>query len=622
MYHTSDFDFELPSDLIASHPLERRDASRMLVVQSSPPLEGCPQGGVVRDTVNYHTLAFNPKLKQRARELRKSGSLPEALLWNEIKNKKLNGLDFDRQKIIGNYIVDFFCASKFLVIEIDDKTHEFKVEYDKARDEYLKSLNLHVIHVSAKAVLQDPHGVFAWLSNHPGTSCHPSNGGELVLSDKHIRDFLDYLRPGDVVVFNNSRVIPARFDADGYEITLHTAVDDGTWWGLCKKFNKINIGDKLTMADGTTITVMDKDDESGLLLRFNCDNVFDVLNRVGKMPLPPYMKREAEISDSTRYQTVYADPLGSMAAPTAGLHFTDELMHEIEARGAKIVKITLHVGAGTWMPVKTENLNEHKMHSEWCCITPEQADIINNATRVIAVGTTSLRTLESAAMSSPPLEGCPQGGVVRDTVNYRTLHFNSKLKQRARELRKAGSLPEALLWNEIKNKKLNGLDFDRQKIIGNYIVDFFCASKFLVIEVDDKTHDFKIDYDLARDEYLKSLNLTVIHVSAKDVLKDPHGVYKWLSNHPGTSCHPSNGGELPRVAPICQTTDIFITPGYKFRVVDVLLTNFHLPKSTLFMLVSAFSGLDEMKTAYAHAVAEKYRFFSYGDCCLLFRKDT
>ena len=301
------------------------------------------------------------------------------------------------------------------------------------------------------------------------------------IQDKHIRDFLGYLRPGDVVVFNNSRVIPARFNADGHEITLHTAVDDKNWWGLCKKFNKINIGDTLTMDDGTTVTVCDKDEESGLLLRFNCDNVFDVLGRIGKMPLPPYMKRDAEIADQTRYQTVYADPLGSMAAPTAGLHFTDELMAEIENRGAKIVKITLHVGAGTWMPVKTENLNEHKMHSEWCCITPEQADIINNATRVIAVGTTTLRTLESAARNAT-------GGV--------------------------------------------------------------------------------------------------------------------------------------RVAPICRTTDIFITPGYKFRAVDVLLTNFHLPKSTLFMLVSAFSGLDEMKTAYRHAVAEKYRFFSYGDCCLLFRKET
>lgn len=349
MLHTSDFDFELPPELIASHPLEKRDASRMLVVQSSPPLEGCPQGGV---------------------------------------------------------------------------------------------------------------------------------------ADKHIRDFLDYLQPGDVVVFNNSRVIPARFNASDHEITLHTAQNDHDWWGLCKKFNKINIGDILTMDDGTKIRVLDKDDESGLLLHFDCDNVFDVLNNVGKMPLPPYMKRDEEIADRERYQTVYAEPLGSMAAPTAGLHFTPELMSEIEARGAKIVKITLHVGAGTWMPVKTENLSEHKMHSEWCCITPEQSDIINNAKRVIAVGTTSMRTLESAAI-------------------------------RARE-----------------------------------------------------------------------------------------------------------AGAKTRVVPICDNTNIFITPGYKFGAVDVLLTNFHLPKSTLFMLVSAFAGLPEMKSAYAHAVAEKYRFFSYGDCCLLFRKDA
>ena len=311
------------------------------------------------------------------------------------------------------------------------------------------------------------------------------------VADKHIRDFLDFLQPGDVVVFNNSRVIPARFDAvdkDGnsHEITLHTATDDSkVWWGLCKKFNKIAIGERLTIVDGTEIEIVAHDDESGLKIRFHCDNVFDVLNAVGKMPLPPYMKREEEEADRERYQTVYADPIGSMAAPTAGLHFTDELMREIETRGATIVKITLHVGAGTWMPVKTENISEHKMHSEWCQITPEQADIINNAKRVIAVGTTSMRTLESAA---------------------------------------------------IDNRKLPA---DKQN---------------------------------------------------------------------------------KRIVPICRSTDIFITPGYRFGAVDVLLTNFHLPKSTLFMLVSAFAGLDEMKAAYAHAVAEKYRFFSYGDCCLLFKK--
>lgn len=307
------------------------------------------------------------------------------------------------------------------------------------------------------------------------------------IADKHIRDFLDYLQDGDVVVFNNSKVIPARFNASGHEITLHTAVSDKVWWGLCKKFNKINIDEVLTLDDGTQVKVLDKEDESGLKLEFLCDNVFAVLDKVGKMPLPPYMKREAETEDRERYQTVYADPVGSMAAPTAGLHFTPELMEEVEKRGAKIVKVTLHVGAGTWMPVKTEDLSQHKMHSEWCCITPAQADIINSAKRVIAVGTTSMRTLESAAMDNR-------------------------------------ALPE--------------------------------------------------------------------------------------------------GQRKPRIAPICRSTDIFITPGYKFGAVDVLLTNFHLPKSTLFMLVSAFAGLEEMKNAYAHAVADKYRFFSYGDCCLLFKKES
>lgn len=306
-------------------------------------------------------------------------------------------------------------------------------------------------------------------------------GGDIY--DKQVRDFLDYLKPGDVVVFNNSRVIPARFMADGiYEITLHTSSDDGCWWGLCKKFTKLKPGTVLTLDDGTKIEIVDQHPDSGLKIKFLCDDVFGVLDRVGKMPLPPYMKREEQLDDRERYQTVYASPLGSMAAPTAGLHFTPALLEQIQSRGAKIVNITLHVGAGTWMPVKTEDLSQHKMHSEWGCITAAQAEIINNANRVIAVGTTSLRLLESAAMCN-----C-------DTERYR------------------------------------------------------------------------------------------------------------------------------RVAPFCQTTDIFITPGYEFCAVDVLLTNFHLPKSTLFMLVSAFAGLSEMQAAYSHAVAEKYRFFSYGDCCLLFKK--
>lgn len=297
--------------------------------------------------------------------------------------------------------------------------------------------------------------------------------------DKNVRDFLDYLEPGDVVVMNNSRVIPARFMASGHEITLHTAVRPNVWLGLCKKFNKIKKTTILEMEDGTQIRVIGNS-EDGLLLKFLCDDPLAALERVGKMPLPPYMKREEELADRERYQTVYSRPVGSMAAPTAGLHFTPELISQIRERGAKIVYITLHVGAGTWMPVKTDDISEHKMHSEWGCITRDQARMINKAKRVIAIGTTSLRLLESAAR----------------------------------------------------------------------------------------------------------------------ICQDP----------------------TKRVAPFCETTDIFITPGYKFRAVDVLLTNFHLPKSTLFMLVSAFAGMENMRAAYSHAINEKYRFFSYGDCCLLFKE--
>ncbi|MDR2685813.1 MAG: tRNA preQ1(34) S-adenosylmethionine ribosyltransferase-isomerase QueA [Rickettsiales bacterium] len=301
--------------------------------------------------------------------------------------------------------------------------------------------------------------------------------------DDHIINLPNFLRPGDVLVINDSRVIPARFDAtatDGktYEITLHSA-QNGAWLGMCRGSNKINIGDKLTLGDETKIEVVGRDEDGSLEIKFLTNDVFATLDRVGHIPLPPYMKREDDADDRERYQTIYADPdrQGSFAAPTAGLHFTPELMAAVLASGAKIARITLHVGAGTFLPVRTDNISNHKMHAEFGEISAEAADLINSAKRVIAVGTTSLRLLESA--TSP----------------------------------------------------------------------------------------------------------------------------------------------LSRVKPFCGTTDIFITPGYKFRTADILLTNFHLPKSTLFMLVSAFAGAPEMKAAYAHAIREKYRFFSYGDCCLLYKKE-
>jgi S-adenosylmethionine:tRNA ribosyltransferase-isomerase len=308
-------------------------------------------------------------------------------------------------------------------------------------------------------------------------------------ADAHIKDFINFLRPGDVVVFNDSRVIPCRFDTGGgYEFTLHTKTDGG-WLALAKKFNKLKPGQRLKLTDGTEIEILDVRDESGVLIRFLCDDVFGTLERVGKIPLPPYIKRPADEDDRARYQTVFARAPGSMAAPTAGLHFTKEMIDEIKKR-ATVVNVTLHVGAGTWLPVKADDTKDHKMHKEFGIITGTQAETINAAKRVIAVGTTSLRLLESAAQFPSP------GGV------------------------------------------------------------------------------------------------------------------------------PRSGGKGSRVRAFDGATDIFITPGYRFKVADVLLTNFHLPKSTLFMLVCAFAGTDEMRAAYAHAVLEKYRFFSYGDCCLLFKREN
>ena len=308
------------------------------------------------------------------------------------------------------------------------------------------------------------------------------------ISHNHFFDIVDYLKDGDCLVMNDSRVLPARLlgnrpTGGAVELLLLKDLGDKKWECLAKPGRKLQAGQEVIFGDGKlTATIQEVQDDGNRVVEFHYDGIFlEILEQLGKMPLPPYIK--AELKNQERYQTVYSREIGSAAAPTAGLHFTNELLDEIRARGAQIVNVTLHVGAGTWLPVKTEDLSMHKMHSEWCCITSAQADIINNAKRVIAVGTTSMRTLESAAM------------------------------------------------------------------------------------------------------------------------------------------HNSDSGKYRRVMPFCQSTNIFITPGYKFRAVDVLLTNFHLPKSTLFMLVSAFSGLPEMKSAYKHAVDEKYRFFSYGDCCLLFKKD-
>lgn len=308
--------------------------------------------------------------------------------------------------------------------------------------------------------------------------------------DHIIRDLPNHLRAGDALVVNDTRVIRAQLSGRrlrgsleaNFHATLIERLDANRWRALARPAKKLKAGDSVVFgADALGAEIIACGDAGEIVLRFNVsgDELDAAIERIGVIPLPPYIagRRAADHRDETDYQTIYAREAGAVAAPTAGLHFTPALMDAIAARGVSLHRITLHVGAGTFLPVKAEDTKAHKMHAEFARIEPETAAALNAARaangRIIAVGTTVLRTLESAA--------------------------------------------------------------------------------------------------------------------------NPDGV----------------------IMPYADRTDIFITPGYRFRGVDMLLTNFHLPRSTLFMLVSAFSGLERMKDAYAHAIAHEYRFYSYGDACLL-----
>ena len=310
------------------------------------------------------------------------------------------------------------------------------------------------------------------------------------LNDLSIRNLPDLLQPGDLLVLNNTKVIQARLfgkrnDA-GVEITLHKFRPDGTWLAFAKPARKLKSGDIFRISADFFAHVIGKGENGEVELKFNlAGDEFEVaIERFGVMPLPPYISRKsgAKSEDKETYQTIFAKESGAVAAPTAGLHFTDSLFEKLEKRGIKKCFVTLHVGAGTFLPVKVDDTKDHKMHSEWFCIDEETVTKINETKksggRIIAVGTTSLRTLET--------------------------------------------------------------------------------------------------------------------------MTDHNGIV-----------HSGN-----------QETNIFITPGHKFRIVDLLLTNFHLPRSTLFMLVSAFAGLETMHNAYKHAIESGYRFYSYGDACLLHRNDV
>ena len=302
------------------------------------------------------------------------------------------------------------------------------------------------------------------------------------LEHRHFYDLLDYLREGDCMVFNDSRVLPARLigarpTGGSVELVLLRDLGEGRWECLSRPGRKTRPGTEILFGNGELKATVESVAEGGnRIVRFDYEGIFlEVLERLGKMPLPPYIKEE--LQDSERYQTVYSREIGSAAAPTAGLHFTKELMEKIAARGVKLCYVTLHVGLGTFRPVKAEEIEDHEMHSEFCIIPEETARIVSetkkNSGRVIAVGTTSCRTLESFA-------------------------------------REDGSLPATSGW-----------------------------------------------------------------------------------------------------------TNIFIYPGYSFKCIDALVTNFHLPESTLIMLVSALAGREHVLHAYEEAVKERYRFFSFGDAMFI-----
>ena len=335
------------------------------------------------------------------------------------------------------------------------------------------------------------------------------------VTHRHFRDIGEYLEPGDCLVINDTKVIPARLlgvkpdTGAAIEVLLLRNHGDNVWEALVRPGKKLRPGAVVSFGDGLLNGTIESVTEGGnRMIRFNYQGIWEeLLDRLGEMPLPPYITHK--LKDRDRYQTVYATHEGSAAAPTAGLHFTPELLQELEQKGVRIARLTLHVGLGTFRPVKVDTIEEHHMHSEYYELSEEAAELINRTKaegkRVISVGTTSTRTLETVA---------------------------NTLAARA-----------AGLW-----KEEDGIPSDVAKLV-------------------EENREQEIGY-------------------------------------------------VPLQA--CSGwTDIFIYPGYHFRVVDSLITNFHLPESTLIMLVSAFYDREHVMEAYRTAVTERYRFFSFGDAMLL-----
>lgn len=359
---------------------------------------------------------------------------------------------------------------------------------------------------------------------------HKENGA---LEHKHFPAILDYLNPGDCLVLNNTKVIPARLfgEREGtqgkIEILLLKRREKDLWETLVKPGKKARPGTRILFGGGLLVgEVADIVEDGNRLIRFRYEGIFEeILDRLGQMPLPPYITHQ--LKDKNRYQTVYAKFDGSAAAPTAGLHFTPELLEEIRKRGIRIAEVTLHVGLGTFRPVKAEHVQEHHMHSEFYQLDQEAADIINQTKqsggRVVCVGTTSCRTVESAAAR-----------LREETITSCQMVEPAAARLREKALTSTNAECQA------------GIPLSQEIVQGN-------------------------GYETER---------------------------IW-------------------VKPCSGWTDIFIYPGYQFQVLNALITNFHLPESTLVMLVSALAGREQILHAYQEAVEQKYRFFSFGDAMLV-----
>ncbi len=356
------------------------------------------------------------------------------------------------------------------------------------------------------------------------------------MRDLGFRDLPSLLRRGDLLVFNQTRVVKARLfgtkaSGGNIELLIERVLNENTALAHIRASHAPKAGSTIHVA-GVTALVRERRDAL-YLLEFDGETVFALMERAGALPLPPYIEHAADAVDDTRYQTVYAKTPGAVAAPTAGLHFDVPMLDALAALGVETAFLTLHVGAGTFQPVRVNKIAEHVMHSEWYEIVPETAAQINQARaagrRVIAVGTTSLRALESAALRAA------DGGAVA--------------------LHSADGEPVAL-------HPTDG----------------------------------------------EPVALHPAHGEAAAVRTDQKGA---------TVLRAASGST---VAAGAAETAIFITPGFEFKAVDALITNFHLPKSTLMMLVSAFAGHNLIRRAYAHAIAQRYRFFSYGDAMFLTRE--